>query len=205
LQKVYWYYNMAGNLFWKLYWKLSGWKVNGEWPASLTRAIIVVGPHTSGTDVVVGMAARSIVPIPFAHYLGKKELFDGRFGWFFRATGGVPVDRFSKNNMVEQVVSEFNHRKNFVLALSPEGTRKKVDRLRTGFWHIAKQAGVPIVMAGLDFAKKELILSAPFIPGESPEADLPILLRFFGTVTGKNPENGMQHLLKTDKNQAQEL
>jgi 1-acyl-sn-glycerol-3-phosphate acyltransferase len=185
---------MAGNLFWKTYWKFSGWKVNGVWPPHLTRAIIVVGPHTSSTDVVVGMAARSIVPIPFAHYLGKKELFDGIFGWFFRASGGVPVDRFSKNNMVEQVVAEFKKRENFVLALSPEGTRKKVDRLRTGFWHIAKQAGVPIVMAGLDFAKKELILSPPFFPGNIPDDDLPKLIRFFAPVQGKNPGNGMNHL-----------
>jgi len=194
---------MAGNPFWKIYWKLAGWKVNGSWPENLTRAIIVVGPHTSSTDVVIGMAARSVVPIPFAHYLGKKELFDGMFGWFFRATGGVPVDRFSKNNMVDQVVAEFNKRSHFVLALSPEGTRKKVDRLRTGFWHIAKLAGVPIVMAGMDFAKKELILSLPFMPGESPQADLPKLIHFFAPVKGKKPENGMQDLPETDKNEVQ--
>lgn len=192
---------MAGSLFWKTYWKIKGWKVNGAWPRDLTRAIIVVGPHTSGTDVVIGMAARSVIPIPHAHYLGKKELFDGWFGWFFRSTGGVPVDRSGNKNMVEQVVAEFARRKNFVLALSPEGTRKKVDRLKTGFWHIAKLAGVPIVMAGLDFAKKELILSVPFFPGENPEADLPKLIQFFASVSGKIPENGMQHLLKSDKNQ----
>jgi 1-acyl-sn-glycerol-3-phosphate acyltransferase len=194
---------MAGNLFWRIYWKLSGWKINGAWPNTLTRAIIVVGPHTSSTDVIIGMAARAIVPIPYAHYLGKKELFDGNFGWFFRATGGVPVDRFSKNNMVEQVVNEFNIREHFVLALSPEGTRKKVDRLRTGFWHIAKQAGVPIVMAGLDYGKKELILSAPFIPGEHPEDDMPDLIKFFAPIKGKIPENGMRHLSDFDKIQAQ--
>ncbi|MBC6491178.1 1-acyl-sn-glycerol-3-phosphate acyltransferase [Flavihumibacter stibioxidans] len=186
---------MGGNLFWKIFWTLSGWKVQGQWPKELNRAIIIVGPHTSGWDVVTGMAARSVVPIPHAHYLGKKELFDGPFGWFFRMTGGVPVDRFSKNNMVEQVVEEFRKRKDFVLALSPEGTRQRVERLRTGFWHIAKQAGVPIIMAGMDFQKKELILSEPFMPGVSPEADMPAIIRFFAPIQGRHPEAGMGHLL----------
>src|SRR5436309_496856 len=101
---------MAGNLFWNIYWKLAGWKVRGVWPAGLKKAIIIVGPHTSAWDVVTGMAARSIIPVPYSHYLGKKELFEGSLGWFFRATGGVPVDRFSKNKMVDQVVEEFNKR-----------------------------------------------------------------------------------------------
>ena len=135
---------MPAKLFWKLYWKLSGWKVNGRWPPDVRKAVIIVGPHTSSWDVVTGMAARSVIPIPHAHYLGKKELFKGPFGWFFRATGGVPVDRDSKNRLVDQVVEEFNIRENFILALSPEGTRKRVDRLKTGFWHIAKQANVPV-------------------------------------------------------------
>ena len=185
---------MAGNLFWKAFWKLNGWKTVGEWPKGLTKAIIIVGPHTSAWDVVTGMAARSVVPIPHAHFLGKKELFDGPFGWFFRMAGGVPVDRFSKNNMVEQVVEEFRKRENFVLALAPEGTRKKVDRLKTGFWHIAKQAGVPIVMAGMDFFKKELVLSRPFMPGSSAEEDMPAIIRFFAPIKGKNPDAGMGHL-----------
>jgi 1-acyl-sn-glycerol-3-phosphate acyltransferase len=140
------------------------------------------------------MAARALVPIPNAHYLGKKELFDGPFGWFFRMTGGVPVERFSNNNMVEQVVEEFRKREKFVLALSPEGTRKRVERLRTGFWHIAKQAGVPIVMAGLDYSRKQVILSPPFFPGAQFEDDLPVLINFFAHIKGRYPENGMEHL-----------
>jgi 1-acyl-sn-glycerol-3-phosphate acyltransferase len=187
---------MLANYFWKCWWKLTNWKLDGRWPPELTRAIIIVGPHTSAWDVVTGMAARSVIPIPYAHYLGKKELFDGPFGWFFKATGGVPVDRFSKNNLVEQVVQEFAKRENFVLALSPEGTRKKVDRLKTGFWHIAKQAKVPIVMAGMDFSTKTLKLSPPFYPGEEPAEDLRRIIDFFAPVKGRHPELGMHDLKK---------
>lgn len=185
---------MLARIFWNAWWKLNNWKLEGEWPAGLTRSIIIVGPHTSAWDVVTGMAARSVIPIPHAHYLGKKELFDGVFGWFFRATGGVPVDRFSNNNMVEQVVQEFARRTHFVLALSPEGTRKRAERLKSGFWHIAKQAGVPIVMAGMDFSSKVLILSKPFYPGKAPSDDWPAILAFFRPLKGRHPENGMQHL-----------
>jgi 1-acyl-sn-glycerol-3-phosphate acyltransferase len=189
---------MLAKFFWKIWWKLNRWKLDGEWPAGLTRCIIIVGPHTSAWDVVTGMAARSVIPIPHAHFLGKKELFDGPFGWFFRATGGVPVDRFSNNNMVDQVVSEFRSREHFVLALSPEGTRKKASRLKTGFWHIAKQAGVPIVMAGMDFSCKVLKLSKPFYPANSPEEDIPAILDFFRPIQGRHPANGMQHLDGTE-------
>ncbi|KYP15619.1 1-acyl-sn-glycerol-3-phosphate acyltransferase [Flavihumibacter sp. CACIAM 22H1] len=185
---------MLANYFWRCWWKLNNWKLEGSWPPELTRAIIIVGPHTSAWDVVTGMAARSVIPIRYAHYLGKKELFKGAWGWFFKATGGVPVDRFSKNNLVDQVVEQFAQRKNFVLALSPEGTRKKVDRLKTGFWHIAKLAGVPIVMAGMDFSSKTLKLSKPFYPGAKPADDLPRIIDFFAPVKGRYPELGMQDL-----------
>ncbi|ULQ56080.1 1-acyl-sn-glycerol-3-phosphate acyltransferase [Flavihumibacter rivuli] len=185
---------MIGKLFWSAYWKSAGWKVIGRWPSELTKAIIIVGPHTSSEDVVVGMAARAVIPIRNAHFLGKKELFDGPFGWFFRMAGGVPVDRSGNKNMVDQVVEIIARKEKFVLALSPEGTRKKVDRLRTGFWHIAHKAGLPLVMAGMDFGKKELVFSEPFMTGESPEIDMPRIIDFFANIEGKVPENDMRHL-----------
>ncbi|GAO42828.1 1-acyl-sn-glycerol-3-phosphate acyltransferase [Flavihumibacter petaseus] len=197
---------MFSRAFWKLYWKLAGWKVKtawqvpkDAWPGTLRQAIIAVAPHTSGWDVVTGMAARAVMPIPNAHYLAKKELFDGPFGWFFKASGGVPVDRGASTNLVDQVVEHFKTNSDFVLALSPEGTRKRVDRLKTGFWHIAKLAQVPIVLAGLDFKHKLLHFSEPFVPGDTPEHDWPKIIRFFAAMEGKHPENGLAHL----QNQAQ--
>lgn len=185
---------MLAKLAWTAWWKINNWKVIGAWQPNLTRAVIIVGPHTSAWDVVTGMAARSVIPIPHAHYLGKKELFDGPLGWFFRLTGGVPVDRQGQKGMVDQVVDEFHRRTHFVLALSPEGTRKKVTRLKSGFWHIAKQANVPIVMAGMDFSSKELKLANPFYPGNDPNEDWPAILAFFRPLRGKNPECDMHDL-----------
>jgi 1-acyl-sn-glycerol-3-phosphate acyltransferase len=183
-----------GRLFWKIYWKLSGWKIKGIYPQHIKKAVLVVAPHTSGWDVIVGMAARAAIPIKNAHFLGKKELFDGPFGWFFRWAGGVPVDRTVQKNMVEQVAEMFKGKESFAVALSPEGTRKKVEKLKTGFYHIAKQANVPMILAGLDFAGKQVILSEPFFAGDNQEEDIKKIISFFAPIRGKHPELGLQHL-----------
>jgi hypothetical protein len=83
------------------------------------------------------------------------------------------------------------------LVLSPEGTRKKVDRLRTGFYHIARKASVPIVMAGMDYEKKEVSISEPFFPTDNEAADFEHIFRFYSSIQGKIPEQGMSHLLNT--------
>jgi 1-acyl-sn-glycerol-3-phosphate acyltransferase len=115
--------------------------------------VIAVAPHTSWWDFPVGVLARSALHIEHARYLGKSQLFKPPFGWIFRKLGGTPVDRSSSHDMVEQVVKIFNAHDEFVLALAPEGTRQKVQKLRTGFYYIAKGAGVPIVPVGFDFEK----------------------------------------------------
>lgn len=184
-------------LFWTVYKKLTGWKIKGTVPAELKKAIILVGPHTSWKDVLIGLMARSVLQLKQARFLGKKELFDGPFGFFFRRMGGIPVDRFSNKNMVDQVVSLFEQTEAMLLALSPEGTRKKVDRLRTGFYHIAKKAGIPIILCGFDFEKKEILFAPPFFTGEDEAKDFEKIIAFFAPVKGKHPELGLEHLKTT--------
>lgn len=157
--------------------------------------MVIVGPHTSSWDFVIGLAFRSKLKLTHAKYLGKAELFKGPFGFFFRGLGGFPVERSEKHNMVDQVVELFNTHDSFVLAMSPEGTRKKVERLRTGFYHIAKQAGVPIVMAGFDFEKKEASFSEPFYTTNNEAADFQHIYQFYATIKGKKPAQGIAHLL----------
>ena len=135
-------------LFWKAWWKLSGWKITGSYPYDIRKLVIIIAPHTSWRDVVVGLATRRVLKAKHIKFLGKKELFDGPFGWWFRWIGGTPVDRFSKHGVVDQVVEMFNSHEKFTIGLAPEGTRKKVNKLRTGFYHIAVRANVPILMVG---------------------------------------------------------
>jgi 1-acyl-sn-glycerol-3-phosphate acyltransferase len=179
---------------WKLFFRLSGWKIRDPFPLNTPKAVIIVGPHTCRTDFVIGIAAKSILQLKGAHYFGKEELFNGPFGFFFRFTGGYPVNRFSKKNMVDQAVDIFNDHTEFLLALSPEGTRKKVDRLRTGFYYIAQKANVPIVMVAFDFSQKEIHIEAPFYTSNDEAADFKKIIDYFGPIKGKYPELGLSHL-----------
>ncbi len=181
---------------WNLLLHLQGWKIVGEFPHSIQKAIVVMAPHTSSWDFVIGLAIRSKLKLYHFKFLGKDSLFKGPFGFFFKKMGGFPVDRSSNNNMVDQVVELFNKHDQFILALSPEGTRKKVDRLKTGFYHIAKKANVPIILTGFDFGKKEICFSEPFYPTDNMENDLKYILHFYSTIKGKNPELGIQHLIE---------
>lgn len=158
---------------------------------------MIVAPHTSWKDVIIGFAARSFLKIENAKFIGKKELFDGPFGWMFRWLGGVPVDRFSNQGVVDQVAGLFKINSEFLLAMAPEGTRKRVDKLRTGFYHIAKAANVPILMVGLDFENKELVLGDAFYVGDNEAEDFSKILGFYSQIKGKNPESDLRHLVDT--------
>ena len=121
-------------------------------------------------------------------FLGKAELFKGAFGCLFKWLGGMPVERFSKNDMVQSVVNLFSTHKNLHVALAPEGTRKAVSKLRTGFYYMAKQLNVPIIMIGLDYEKKEIIINKPFFVTDDMEEDLKVIARFYDTIGGVKKE-----------------
>ena len=180
--------------FWRIWFKLTGWKINGSFPLEIKKMILLVAPHTSWKDILVGLATRSRLKIYKAKFLGKKELFDGPFGWYFRWLGGVPVDRHSKHGMVEQVVEMYNNNEEFIIALSPEGTRKKVDKLRTGFYHIAVGAGVPILPIAMDYKTKQIRFMPLFYPTGDYDADLPKILENYRGVLGKHFEKMSQPL-----------
>lgn len=176
--------------FYVLIFKIIGWRVVGQMPDQ-KKFIIAVAPHTSNWDFLVGVAARSLLRIYDAQFLGKSSLFKPPFGWFFRMLGGHPVDRSSKQDQVEQVVNLFNKHEKFILALAPEGTRKKVDKLKTGFYYIARGAHVPIVPVGFDFGGKQVVVSDPVYPSEDIHADMEKIMSFYRTIRGRNPELGI--------------
>ena len=179
-----------------LFLSLLGWKVKGNFPYHLKKSIVIAGPHTSTWDFIIGLGVRSKLRLQHIKFLGKASLFKGPFGFIFRKLGGYPVEREQNHNMVEQVVDLFNSHDSFSLVLSPEGTRKKVNRLKTGFYHIAKKAKIPIVMAGFDFANKEFSFSKPFYPSDDETADFLHIYQFFAPLKGKISELGMAHFLQ---------
>jgi len=172
-----------------------GWETNIIFPYNhLKKYVVIVGPHTSGWDFIVGVAYRSVLQMEKARYLGKQELFKPPFGFIFRWLGGTPVDRKSSNNLVDQVVEMFNSKDEFAIALSPEGTRQKVEKLKTGFYFIAKKAKVPIVMAGLDYKQKRAIFSEALYPTDNQQEDFERIHAFFRAIQGKFPGKGLGHL-----------
>ncbi|MDO7173590.1 1-acyl-sn-glycerol-3-phosphate acyltransferase [Mariniflexile sp. AS56] len=173
-----------------IYFKVLGWKVVGNTNLSahsIKKAVIIAAPHTSWIDFPISVLLRSVLQVK-VHFVGKKELFIFPFGYFFKALGGAPINRSSSENKVDAIVKLFNEKEEFRMALSPEGTRKKVTQWRTGFYYIAKKANVPIIMFTFDFENKQNKISEPFYPTDDMKADFEFMHQFFDGVKGKVPE-----------------
>ena len=173
-----------------IYYKFLGWKITGNTNFSsdtLKKVVIIAAPHTSWHDFFIGLLLRKVIGIK-TNFVGKKELFKWPFGWYFRYVGGAPLDRTSGQNKVKAISQIFESKEEFRLAIAPEGTRKKVVKWKTGFYYIAREANVPIIMFTLDFKNKRNHISEPFYPTNDIEADLKFIKRFYKGVLGKIPE-----------------
>lgn len=165
--------------------RLIGWKVEGTLP-NLPKYIIIGAPHTSNWDFLLFLATIFHLKVD-ARYMGKAELFRGPFGWFFYWCGGIPVDRKKSQGLVEQMVEACNNSDKFILTIAPEGTRHKVKEWKRGFYHIAKGAGIPIIMAKVDGKKKAMCVGEVFHLTEDMEADMLAIQDAFKGMTGINP------------------
>jgi 1-acyl-sn-glycerol-3-phosphate acyltransferase len=160
-----------------------GWNVTGEVP-NLPKLVLIAAPHTSNWDFVVAIAARLALGID-VRFLGKDTLFVGPLGWIMRALGGRPVDRSASHDVVKEMVAQFARADRLLLGIAPEGTRKRVERWRTGFYHIAHGAGVPVVPVALSFGTREIQIRAPFTTTGDVERDLEVLRQVFAGVRGR--------------------
>ena len=150
--------------------RLMGWRIEGEFPP-LEKFILSVFPHTRSMDFIVGVLTRSVLNEKI-NYVGKKELFNSFTGWFFRALGGAPINRGSSENKVSAIAKIFKEKESFRLAIAPEGTRKKVDRWKTGFYYIAIEAEVPILLVHFNYPSKKVSFLKLFYPTGDIEKDL---------------------------------
>lgn len=170
-----------------LFCKIFGWKLDGEIDASIKKCVIIVAPHTSWFDFFIGILVRKILSVQI-DFVAKKELFQSPFGWYFKWVGGTSLDRTPNQNKVEAIAGIFKSKPVFRLALSPEGTRKKVKIWKTGFYYIAKEAEVPIIMVSFDYKRKIVKFSDPFYASKDKEKDFSEIHEFYEGVQGKNPE-----------------
>ena len=160
-----------------------GWRLNGSMSPNLKKCVMIVVPHTSWMDFFIGVLARGSIGLEM-HYVAKKELFVWPVGAWFRWMGGAPLNRGKNENKVDAIAEIFNARKIFRLAIAPEGTRKKVDKWKTGFYYIALKAQVPIVAIAFDYGKKEIKISQPFYPTGNIDKDIRILEVNYRGVSG---------------------
>jgi 1-acyl-sn-glycerol-3-phosphate acyltransferase len=149
---------------------LLGWKLEGRVPDAL-KLVVVVAPHTSNWDFIIGLFVKFALELD-ASYLAKQQLFRRPFGALFRYWGGIPVIRSATSDMVDQIIEQFRKRRQLFLVITPEGTRKPVPRWRSGFYHIAREAHVPILLVTLDWTRK-VVHFGPTVRPNGPSGRMP--------------------------------
>jgi 1-acyl-sn-glycerol-3-phosphate acyltransferase len=164
--------------------RLLGWHVEGTLP-DIPKFVLVGAPHTSNWDFVLFLGVIFSLRAN-VRFMGKAELFRWPIGFFFRYCGGVPVNRSKSTGLVDQMVEAFNRSNRFILTIAPEGTRHHVQEWKRGFYHIAKGAGIPIVLAVVDGKHKTVRIGQVFHPTENMEADMIAIKGFFTGIVGIN-------------------
>jgi 1-acyl-sn-glycerol-3-phosphate acyltransferase len=166
--------------------QLFGWDIEGELPAC-PRFVIIVAPHTSNWDFPVGVLAMFAFGLRM-NWLGKHSIFFFPVGPVLRWLGGEPIDRTTAQGTVGTAIARFRSRAQWVLGISPEGTRRCAERWKSGFYRIAVGAGVPIVPAWIDYRRRRLGLGPPIRPGDDEAADMARLGALFTREMAKYPE-----------------
>ena len=166
--------------------KITGWKTIGNFPTD-QRVVMVAGPHTSNWDFVLAMSLILSLDVNI-HWVGKHSIFKKGFRRLLRKMGGIPVNRANPEALKNEIHNITEKFKGFIIALSPEGTRKKVDRLKSGFLRIANETNSKIMMVGVDFSKKTIELGDFYSPSGDVEKDLKFIKEYFANFTGKHPK-----------------
>ncbi|CAN5583192.1 hypothetical protein BH23BAC4_BH23BAC4_10860 [soil metagenome] len=165
--------------------RLLGWKFCGGLP-DLPKFIIIGAPHTSNWDGIVGLAAKMSLGLD-ARFLAKHSLFQGPSGWLLARLGGIPIRRDAPGDIATQAAEWFAANDQMVVAITPEGTRKKGARWKTGFHRIAREANVPIVCVMFDYENKRIGPGPILMPSSDMEADLAVIQDFYRPVRGRHP------------------
>lgn len=166
--------------------KLVGWKVNISTP-DFPKCVICVAPHTSNWDFVIGKLAYLSAGRE-AGFLMKETWFFPPLGWIFRSIGGIPVPRKKKSDLTDYLIDKYKNSAKLSLAITPEGTRKRTDKWRKGFLHIALGANVPIVLAYIDYREKIVSLDKVFKPSGNVKYDLNEIKKYYSNFNAKFPE-----------------
>jgi 1-acyl-sn-glycerol-3-phosphate acyltransferase len=164
--------------------RLAGWSLAGEFP-DVPRLVLIVAPHSSWWDGIWGLLMKVAMGAD-VHFMAKQELFRGPLGGLLRKLGGMAIDRASAKGVVEQMIDQFQQHETLWLGIAPEGTRRHVTRWKSGFWHIAHDAGVPILPAYFHYPDKVIGVGPLFQTSNDMDADITQLRTFYAPFMGKH-------------------
>lgn len=168
--------------------RLLGWRTEGMTPeeiAAYPKYVLIAAPHTSNWDFPITLMLCFVLRLR-PYWMAKSSLFVWPIGWLSRWLGGIAIDRSASNNTVQNTVNAFAARERLAVIVAPEGTRGKVTHWKTGFYHMAQGAGVPIALAYLDFKRKRGGLGRMFQPSGDIGADMAEIQLFYSGISGKN-------------------
>ena len=175
-----------GRLTGTAYLRLLRWHIEGHLP-HVTRAVLIAAPHTSNWDLPFMLAVAGVLGLRLS-WLGKRELFRWPFGPIMRRLGGVAVDRRASQNMVQQAVDRFAAADRLLLVVPPSGTRSRAAHWKSGFYHIARGARVPIICTFLDYRRRLGGIGPTVVPSGDVRADMAVIRRFYADVVGRYPD-----------------
>lgn len=166
--------------------RLAGWRSVLVWPPE-PKGVIIVYPHTSNWDFVLGMLYRIGYGLP-ANWIGKTEMFPWPFTGLLKRLGGIPLDRKRSAGFLDALLEEFRRRDWIWVAIAPEGTRSHTDHLKSGFYQVSVAAGVPVALAYIDYGSKTLGIDTFVRMTGDREADMATLRGFYAGKRGRRPE-----------------
>ena len=167
--------------------KFKGWKIAGIVPHEIQKAVVIAAPHTSNWDFIYALAVFKILGLNIK-YLAKRELFKFPLSILLKKTGGIPVERAKSQSLTDAIIHKFNHSEKLLVLIPAEGTRKKVEKWKSGFYYVAKGANVPILPGFLDYKNKEAGFGIPIYLSDDKTMDMENLKTFYKTKSAKYPE-----------------
>jgi len=167
--------------------KLGGWQLKVSIPKE-KKFILIGAPHTSNWDFPLGILCFWTLDLKI-HWVAKVQMFRGPLHYLFTAMGGIPVDRSASHGFINQITERFKHADSMVLTIAPEGTRSKTAYWKSGFYHIALAANIPICMGYIDYSKRTLGFEQMFYPSGNIDEDIKVIADYYLNIKGKYPQN----------------
>ena len=173
--------------FWKFFFfTIMRWKLVGTYHHEVPKQMVLAAPHTSNWDFPIGLASRAILRADI-RYVAKHSLFKFPVGGLLKWMGGIPVHR-GAGGFTQAVIDLYNSRDELAVNIAPEGTRQRVERFKTGFWHIAKGAGAAITLVAFDWKNRTMTWEPPFYPSDDKAADMKRIEDYYRGIVGYYPE-----------------